>query len=263
MNAELASSLVDSVTHEIKTSPVLVSSELSVERLTEIENILYQKYTAALRKKDLGAAYAAGVFSLACGAVSKLLTELNIGEIQTAAPWTHTGFLSLPTFVADIKTATESFPALEWPLQSLLLSFFKWQQCMEAEVECCCGGFSSMRMVKSGVMLRTKLEESPEKDSNEIILRQYIGVKTDNAAHRAMHYSFSCVEAEAEEDTVVIFSSHMYFQIKARESGNLCVTPIRRFLHTKESFRCANEFNFAGFFELFSESFESYRRKAT
>lgn len=236
---------------------VLAAPSPTSERLRAITHSLYAEYADAHRKAP-ERTYAAGALYVACAETSRLIQKLNAEELQTATPWKQSGFISIPTFIANVKTATQLFPVTLEPLDALLRSFCKWELCASQKINCCCGTPFSTRTVPYSIALRTILNESQEADSCDVHLcmRQHIGIKTSDVAHRAMHYNFSRV-AEDTEDIAVIFSLETRFKICTNNSGEPFVV-----FENVEIYERADEFNFKEFLRWFQQSLEVYRNRS-
>ncbi len=126
-------------------------------------------------------------FYLALQAQVKAMEYLNDKNFNYGLAWDEDiGLPSLPSLVADVGSYVRHFNP-QGELRKLLESFCGWTLFVKEEMLCCCGrrSFKGRKVV-----LEIMLNHILEVEDSSIIVKQLLGVKTDDLKHLEHHYNF-------------------------------------------------------------------------
>lgn len=170
-------------------------------------------------------------FYLALQAQAKVLEYLNDKYLNYGLAWDEdTGFPSLPSLTADAGSYVRYFNP-QGELRMLLESFCGWTLFAKEEMICCCGSRSfKRRKVALEIMLNHILEV---KDSS-VVVKQLLGVRTDDLKHLEHHYNFK-KQSQRIDNLYIIWLCRN----RIKNNGNLEV----EYLGSEQ----AEQFNLLGF----------------
>ena len=126
-------------------------------------------------------------FYLALQAQAKTLEYLNDKHVNCGLAWDEDiGLPSLPSLIADVGSYIRYFNP-QGGLHMLLESFCGWSLFEKEEISCCCGSRSfKLRKVALEIMFNHILEVQ----ESSVVVKQFLGVRTDDLNHLEHHYNF-------------------------------------------------------------------------
>lgn len=143
----------------------------------------------------------ARAFLLALKAQAKILGYLNDEHFNCQVPWDRrVGLPSHPSLVADVLKYVQIFKPDE-RTKAVLESFSAWTSFAKETITCCCGRGWNSRKAALDFMLNHIFEV---KDS-KLVIKQLVGVKSDDDSHLAHHYSNFQQPSRQYGDLSIIF----------------------------------------------------------
>lgn len=126
-------------------------------------------------------------FHTALQAQVKILGYLNDDYLNYSLGWDeNTSLPSLPSLVADVSSYIKYFNP-QGDLKTLLESFCGWTLFAKEEIVCCCGRRSFKgRKVELEIVLSHLLEVA----DSSVVIKQLLGVRTNDLKHLKHHYNF-------------------------------------------------------------------------
>lgn len=164
----------------------------AIERLDKRSRQIWEEVQKKENKADFAPAMC---FAIALKAQAIVLEKINSEALQSPVCWEEDlDFPSLPTLSADAGFLEEA----------LAKSFSHWTELWEETLEkCYCGSFFRKghgRNVKIKIMINHCLEAM----GKTILIKQYIGIKTDDLEHARHHYNLA-KESRVEKDLIIVW----------------------------------------------------------
>ncbi len=172
-------------------------------------------------------------FYLALRAQEKALEYLNDKHLNYGLAWDENiGFPSLPSLAADAGSYVKYLKP-EGELKIILESFSGWASFSRQKTRCACGGNSfSLRDVFLEIMINHVLAVQGE----SVLVKQLLGVKSDDASHLEHHYNNFKKKSERIDGLFMIWAVENEISAKEEAVEVRCMKA-----------NCADEFNFIGF----------------
>ncbi|MBI3274144.1 MAG: hypothetical protein HYZ69_03290 [Candidatus Colwellbacteria bacterium] len=164
--------------------PLFLGYSESLKKLKRIIMILEKKIMHPLPMHQAPAQGTLLVFRAALVAQYRTIEKLNNETINCDVPWDRiTGFPTHTTIIADAQKFCELFrvPPL---IEILLRSLRSWTAFSEQEFKCCCGKGWKMRTLFLEVMLNYSFETT----ENGLMIKQIVGIKSNDRKHLQEHY---------------------------------------------------------------------------
>jgi hypothetical protein len=153
----------------------------SIQKLSDLVTIIKEKMQKM--ENEYGSYLPSISFFLALQVQAKVIDYLNDEALNYGLAWDEdTGFPSLPSLVADVGSYVRHFNP-QGKLRILLESFCGWSLFEKEEMLCCCSSFK-LRKVALEIMLNHVLEIQ----ESSVVIKQILGVRTDDLKHLEQHY---------------------------------------------------------------------------
>lgn len=184
----------------------IISPEQAIERLEKLTCLLRQQLST---QKDKTYFTPLVSYCAALNVQSQALRCFN-EFVEVGVPWDEELNLpSSPSMAADIKTYSEQI-GLKGELKGLFSSFSGWALFRRVVESCACGwikkrgGGLMFRDVSIDIMVNTIIKTE---EGGNLKIKQFIGVRADDAEHLAHHYEIFSRQSSAVGDLMIILES--------------------------------------------------------
>lgn len=221
----------------------------AAEKLGKAKKILKEK----VEKQNQSESHfmPAWAFLLALSAEIKVLEAINKDYFNSPVAWdAEINLISYPTLIADAAKASDIL-LLEDGVKIILKSFREWTLFCVEEIKCRCGekGFNARK-----IQIEIWLNHILAREKNSLIIKQFVGIRTDDLKHLKEHYT-------KPEETANL--KKFYKESRLWSNVNLIWFSVNRLifennsLHTlyDEGIEAAREF-----YDPFAKSFEFSKR---
>lgn len=163
--------------------------------------------------------------AIALKAQAIVLEKVNSEALQSTVCWDENlDFPSLPILAADSGFLEKA----------LAKSFSHWVEIWEETLEkCYCGSFFRKGHGRS-VKIKIVINHCLESNKRSILVKQFIGIKTDDLQHARHHYNLA-KESRVDKDVIIVW------ECENRITPEFELGPLRIFCEKKERAECIHE----------------------
>ncbi len=159
-----------------------------------------QRLNQILKQLEPEGLYATALWRMIFAAERDVLKSINSEFLHSALAWNRrTNLPSHPTLIADLQKYIEIFKPASWK-KAQLQSFVDWARLGRQTIKCACGRGFKTRPVTVDFILRTRLWV----EDNSLVMKQMVGVKTNDVAHLSRHYNPT---SKSTDSHVIVFES--------------------------------------------------------